>query len=79
MAEVKERVTQILVSKLGIKETEITDEANFIKDLGMDSLDYAEVVMEFEQAFDIQIPDHDAENLITVGKAIQYISSKTSA
>ncbi len=70
------KITQILVEKLGIKPSEITPEANFIRDLGIDSLDYAELVMEFEQTFNIRIPDIDAEKLQTVEKAASYVISK---
>lgn len=65
-----------MVDKLGIAESEITPDANFVKDLGIDSLDYAEIVMEFEQTFDIRIPDDDAEKLQTFGEAVKYIESK---
>lgn len=64
------------MEKLGIKESEITPEASFIKDLGIDSLDYAELVMEFEQTFDIRIPDEDAEKLQTLALAAQYIQTR---
>ncbi|TAE93636.1 MAG: acyl carrier protein [Runella slithyformis] len=63
MQDVPKRVTEILVEKLGIAESEITADANFVKDLGIDSLDYAEIVMEFEQSFNIRIPDEDAEKM----------------
>jgi len=76
MQDVPKKVAQILVDKLGIAESEITPDANFIKDLGIDSLDYAEIVMEFEQAFDIRIPDDDAEKLQTFGEAVKYIQEK---
>ena len=76
MSEVQSKVREILVEKLGIPETEITPEANFIKDLGIDSLDYAELVMEFEQTFNIKIPDSDAESLTTIRDAVSYIDSK---
>lgn len=76
MQDIPKKVTQILVDKLGIAESEITTDANFVKDLGMDSLDYAEIVMEFEQSFDIRIPDDDAEKLQTFGEAIKYIEKK---
>lgn len=65
-----------MVDKLGIAVSEITPDANFVKDLGIDSLDYAEIVMEFEQTFDIRIPDDDAEKLQTFGEAVKYIESK---
>ncbi len=76
MEDIQEKITQILVDKLGIKETEVTADANLIKDLGIDSLDYAELVMEFEQVFNIRIPDTDSEKLITIGDAVKYISEK---
>lgn len=76
MSEINQKITQILVDKLGIASTEVTPDANFIKDLGIDSLDYAELVMEFEQAFDIRIPDNDAENLQTIKQAVIYIENK---
>jgi acyl carrier protein len=74
--QVKDKISSILIEKLGLAETELTADANFIKDLGIDSLDYAELIMEFEQAFEIKIPDSDAEQLETIGQAIKYIESK---
>ena len=76
MQDVPKKVAQILVDKLGIAESEITPDANFVKDLGIDSLDYAEIVMEFEQSFNIRIPDDDAEKLQTFGEAVSYIQGK---
>jgi len=76
MSTIQEQITTILVDKIGIAKTEATLDANFIKDLGIDSLDYAEIVMEFEQTFDIRIPDSDAEKLLTIGQAISYIEEK---
>jgi acyl carrier protein len=76
MQEIPRKVTEILVEKLGIAESEITPDANFVKDLGIDSLDYAEIVMEFEQTFDIRIPDDDAEKMQTFGQAMKYIQDK---
>ena len=76
MQDIPGKVSRILVDKLGIAESEITPDANFIKDLGIDSLDYAEIVMEFEQTFNIRIPDDDAEKLQTFGEAVKYIQSK---
>lgn len=73
---VGDKVTEILVNKIGLSETEITPDANFIKDLGIDSLDYAELTMEFEQAFDIQIPDSEAQRLATILQAVDYIKGK---
>jgi acyl carrier protein len=74
MENISKKVTEILVDKLGIADSEVTPDANFIKDLGIDSLDYAEIVMEFEQTFDIRIPDTDAEQLQTMKQAVNYIS-----
>ena len=76
MADVQKRITAILIDKLGINGSEITPDASFVKDLGIDSLDYAELVMEFEQTFDIKIPDDDAEKMQTIGQAVSYIESK---
>jgi acyl carrier protein len=76
MDEIQKKVTAIITDKLGISETEVTPDANFVKDLGIDSLDYAELVMEFEQTFDIKIPDDDAERLATISSAVQYIRDK---
>lgn len=76
MQDIPKKVTEILVEKLGIAQSEITPDANFVKDLGIDSLDYAEIVMEFEQTFDIRIPDDDAEKLQTFGEAVRYIQDK---
>ncbi len=74
--DVKQKITNILVEKLGIAPTEVTPEANLIKDLGIDSLDYAELIMEFEQEFNIRIPDNDAEQLQTVSETVNYVESK---
>lgn len=76
MEDIQDRITEILVEKLGIKETEVTPDANLIKDLGIDSLDYAELVMEFEQVFNIKIPDTDSDKLTTISDAVKYISAK---
>ena len=76
MEEVASKVKDILVEKMGIAETEVTPDANLIKDLGIDSLDYAELVMEFEHTFDVRIPDEDAEQLTTVNAAVEYIIQK---
>lgn len=76
MPDIQKKVTSILIEKLGIPESEITPDANFVKDLGIDSLDYAELVMDFEQTFDIKIPDDDAEKLQTISQAVRYIESK---
>jgi acyl carrier protein len=76
MQDIQQKVTVILTEKLGIAASEITPDANFVKDLGIDSLDYAELVMDFEQTFDIKIPDDDAEKMQTIGAAVKYIESK---
>jgi acyl carrier protein len=76
MQDVQKKIASILIEKLGIPESEITPDASFVKDLGIDSLDYAELVMEFEQVFDIKIPDDDAEKMQTIGNAVDYIHSK---
>lgn len=72
------KVAEILVKKLGLSESEITEDANFTKDLGIDSLDYAELTMEFESAFDIRIPDSDASQLATIVQAVNYIKKKVA-
>lgn len=76
MPDIQKKVTAILIEKLGIPESELTPDANFVKDLGIDSLDYAELVMDFEQTFDIKIPDDDAEKMQTISQAVKYIESK---
>jgi acyl carrier protein len=78
MADIDKKVREIIVSKLGVDEAQITPEASFTNDLGADSLDTVELVMEFEKAFNIQIPDEDAEKISTVGDAISYLKSKSS-
>jgi acyl carrier protein len=78
MADVESRVKEIIVNKLGVEDSQITPEASFTNDLGADSLDTVELVMEFEKAFNLQIPDEDAEKIGTVGDAIKYIKSKSA-
>ena len=78
MANVEARVKEIIVDKLGVEDSQITPEASFTNDLGADSLDTVELVMEFEKAFNLQIPDEDAEKIGTVGDAIKYIKGKTA-
>ena len=73
MSDIASRVKAIIVDKLGVDETEVVPEASFTNDLGADSLDTVELIMEFEKEFDIQIPDDQAENISTVGQAIKYI------
>ena len=75
MSEVQSKVVEIIVDKLGVKESEVTPEASFTNHLGADSLDTVELIMEFEKAFDIQIPDEDPEKIQTVADAINYIES----
>jgi acyl carrier protein len=73
MSDIKTRVVSIIVDKLGVEESEVTTEASFTNDLGADSLDTVELIMEFEKEFNIAIPDDQAENIQTVGAAISYI------
>jgi acyl carrier protein len=73
MASVDERVKQIIVEQLGVDEAEVTPSASFVDDLGADSLDTVELVMAFEEAFEIEIPDEDAEKIRTVQDAVTYI------
>ena len=70
------KVKEIIIDKLGIEESKITSEARFIEDLGADSLDTVELIMQFEEEFDIEISDEDAEKLTTVKSSIDYINSK---
>src|SRR3989440_5396767 len=74
---VDERVKEIIVEQLGVEEDDVTPVAKFIEDLGADSLDTVELVMALEEHFDIQIPDEDAEKIVTVGDAIQYIKDNS--
>jgi acyl carrier protein len=73
--DVVAKVKEIIVDELGVEESEVTMEASFIEDLGADSLDTVELIMKFEEEFDIDIADEDAEKLTTVGKAIEYLKS----
>jgi len=73
MASVEERVKQIIVEQLGVDEAEVTPTASFVDDLGADSLDQVELVMAFEEAFGIEVPDEDAEKMTTVKDAVEYI------
>ena len=75
MSEVAERVKAIIVDKLSVEETEVTNEASFTNDLGADSLDTVELIMEFEKEFGISIPDDQVEKITTVGDAIAYIEA----
>ncbi len=74
--EIEQKVREIIVEQLGVEESEVTPEASFIDDLGADSLDTVELVMAFEEAFDIEIPDEDAEKITTVKDAIEYVKGK---
>ena len=73
-----DKVKNIIVDKLGVEESRIVPEASFLDDLGADSLDLVELIMEFEEEFDLEIPDEDAEGITTVGAAIDYINKHTS-
>lgn len=77
MSDIKSRVISIIVDKLGVEESEVTNEASFTNDLGADSLDTVELIMEFEKEFNIAIPDDQAENIQTVGDAISYIEKNS--
>jgi acyl carrier protein len=77
MATVEERVKKIIAEQLGVEEDEVTPEAAFVEDLGADSLDTVELVMALEEEFSIEIPDEDAEKILTVGKALDYIKEKS--
>jgi acyl carrier protein len=76
MGSVDERVKKIIGEQLGVEEDEVTAEASFVEDLGADSLDTVELVMALEEEFGIEIPDEDAEKILTVGKALDYIKEK---
>ena len=75
MSDITAKVSKIIEQKLGADASEITADANFIDDLGADSLDTVELIMELEKEFDISIPDEEAEKIATVGDAIQYIEA----
>ncbi|MCC7317325.1 MAG: acyl carrier protein [Bacteroidales bacterium] len=76
MSEIKDKIVSIIVDKLGVEPAEVTIEASFTNDLGADSLDTVELIMEFEKEFNIAIPDDQAEKIATVGDAIRYIEEK---
>ncbi len=78
MAEYTDKVKDIIVTELGVEREKLTDDASFIDDLGADSLDIVELVMEFEKEFNLDIPDEDAEKLRTVGDAIAYLNQKVA-
>jgi acyl carrier protein len=75
---VEQKVKQIIVEQLGVDESQVDNTASFVEDLGADSLDIVELVMAFEEAFEIEIPDEDAEKITTVKEAIDYIEARTS-
>lgn len=75
MATIEERVAEIVAEQMGVDKAQITGETSFVNDLGADSLDTVELVMEFEDEFDISIPDEDAEKIQTVGQAIDYVEA----
>ncbi len=77
--DLEARVKAIIVEKLGVEESEVTPEASFTNDLGADSLDTVELIMEFEKEFGFTIPDEEAEKIATVGDAISYINEKANA
>ncbi len=79
MADLRQQVTEIIVKKLGVEESQITDEASFTKDLGADSLDTVELIMELEKTFNLTIDDSDAEKIQTVGNVIAYLNEKVQA
>lgn len=74
--DVMEQVKQIIVEQLNVSEDEVVPTASFVDDLGADSLDVVELIMEFEEKFDLEIPDEDAEGIVTVGDAVRYIESR---
>ncbi len=75
MSEIAQKVTSIIIDKLGVEESEVTAEASFTNDLGADSLDTVELIMEFEKEFNISIPDEEAENITNVGQAIEFLEN----
>ena len=72
----EEKLIDIIVDKLGVDKSKVTSEARFIEDLGADSLDTVELIMQFEEDFDIEIPDEDAEKILSVNQALEYIANK---
>ena len=79
MSDIAQKVKNIIVEKLGVEESEVTPEASFTNDLGADSLDTVELIMEFEKEFNISIPDEQAETITTVGQAIAYLEKTATA
>ena len=76
MSQNLDKIKEIIIDKLGVDESKISDDAIFIDDLGADSLDTVELIMQFEEEFNIEIPDEDAETITTVGKAVSYIEGQ---
>lgn len=76
MSSIAERVSKIIVEKLGVDASEVTLEASFTGDLGADSLDTVELIMEFEKEFEVSIPDEQAENIQTVGQAVEFLEAQ---
>ncbi|MDW3649891.1 MAG: acyl carrier protein [Bacteroidia bacterium] len=79
MSSIAEKVTEIIVDKLGVEASEVTPEASFANDLGADSLDTVELIMEFEKEFNLSIPDEAAEKIVTVGDSIKYLEENATA
>jgi len=79
MSNISEKVKQIIVDKLGVDDSEVSNEASFTNDLGADSLDTVELIMEFEKEFDISIPDEQAENIQTVGDAVKFLEENVKS
>ncbi len=77
MSATLDKVKEVVLDKLGVEEGQVTAEAHFMDDLGADSLDTVELIMQLEEEFGIEIPDEDAENITTVGAAVEYIDSKS--
>ena len=78
MADIKSQVVSIIVDKLGVEESQVTDDANFTKDLGADSLDTVELILQLEKQFNISIEDSDAEKIQTVGDVVKFLNEKMS-
>jgi len=78
MSDIKAKVTEIIANKLGVEVSQITEDASFTKDLGADSLDTVELIMEFEKEFNLTIEDEDAEKIQTVGAVLNYLNEKLS-
>ncbi|MDC0145650.1 acyl carrier protein [bacterium] len=76
MSNTLEKIQEIIIDKLGVDQNKITENAKFIDDLGADSLDTVELIMQFEEEFEIEIPDEDAEKILSVKQALDYIESK---